>query len=445
VESASESQSPLARLLAKNGIRLGEPQLRKLGLLVEWFGAPVVWNGQSERTPLEGVVTLTDPPHGAAAERLRRSLQTGSVVAIPFGEDPGFDFIKSKLTGFGTIGASGIDGPHQLWWGGLEWPTADDAPSDETVRVVSCYPVGLGDRHADRLKQSLARLGLNHDIEPIDTIFDDRLFAFEKADFLVRMWERHGGPLLFVEADAVLRARPSLPVHLDCDFAVHRWNGWEMSARTLYFGRSQIAEALLRTWQDLAVAYPSVWDGYLLDQAWSLTSSQMPLDTVWLPRGYHAVAGDVDQHASAIIVHDLPATNFDLGPDPDFSDMARSARRAGRVGGREPLLVVNSAMPAENGVTVILRGNEASGVRSMAASIDAVTDAFAADCGGFGRLELALCPWKEDVRSAAEAARQASHRVIEIAPSQELSDDLFRSFARSTASRPVRANANRRG
>jgi hypothetical protein len=218
-----------------------------------------------------------------------------------------------------------------------------------------------------------------------------------------------------------------------------------MSARTIYFGASATAEALVKTWQDLSATYPSVWDGYLLDQAWSLTSSQMPLDTLWLPRFYHAAADDVDARRHATILHNVAAADVSLGPDPDFADLVRGARRAGRTGAHDSLLVVNSALPSEDGITVIVRDFDASGAREVAASIEAVTDAFARDCGGFGRLELSLCAWKEDVCAAREAARLANNRVLEIAPCQELSGDLFRAFVQSHATGLIVAIGERRG
>jgi hypothetical protein len=174
----------------------------------------------------------------------------------------------------------------------------------------------------------------------------------------------------------------------------------------------------------------AVWEAYLLDQAWSLTASQMPLDTVWLPRSYHAVAGETGaKHAT--IVHNLKATTADLGPDPDFADTVRPARRAGRTGARDALVVLNSNVATGKAVTVILRDVEGSGARATAASIQAVTRAFEADCGDFARLELSLCPWQDDVRIAKEAAFLADNRVIEIAPWQELPSNLFRSLANS--------------
>jgi hypothetical protein len=442
----AEAETTIERRLRPYGVRLGRPQLRRLTWLARRFGAPILWESGARLSANDSLVIVIDPPNGASAETLYGSLHAGSVIAIPFGENPGFDFLKSKLTDFGTIGASGAAYPHELWWGGIGSPTPapDDAAIAKPPRIVSCYPAALA-RHAWRLKRSAAQLELDADIEQIDAIFDDRMFGFEKADFLARMWDKHGGPLLFVEADAVLRKPPALPAQLGCDFAAHRWNGWEMSARTIYFGHSDSAEALVRTWQDLSAAYPSVWEGYLLDQAWSLTSSQMPLDTVWLPRSYHALAGDADARRHATILHNLSADTVNLGPDPDFAEVARNARCAGRTGGRESLLVMNSPATSDSGVTVILRDFEESGARAIAASIEAVTDAFAADCGGFGRLELTLCPWKEDVRAAREAARMANNRVLEIAPWQELSGDLFRAFAQSYAEGHVVAITDRRG
>lgn len=429
VDRTGGGGTDLNDLLQLHGIKLGAAQLHRLDWLARKFG-PVVLGEHGAATPDGRVIVVIDPPSGARAELLYGSLDTKTAVVIPFGENPAFDFLKSKLTEFGTIGACGTDGPHELWWGGLTWPAPKQTAADTALRVVSCYPRALGEMHAYHLRRSLERLGVNHTVEAIDMLHDARMLASEKADFVARMWDRHGVPLLFVDADVMLQALPTLPLETGCDFAVHKWNGWEMSARTLYFGRSNAAEALLTTWQQLATTYSAVWDGYLLDQAWSLVSSQTPLDTVWLPRSYHAVAGESGaKHAT--IVHNLKPTSADLGPDPDFADDARPARRAGRTGAHESLVVVSSDAESDKAVTVILRDFEASGARATAASIQAVTNAFAADCGGFSRLELTLCPWQDDVRVAKEAAFLAENRVIEIAPWQELPSDLFRSLAAS--------------
>ena len=279
-------QTNFDQLLAESGIRMSAAQRRRVAWLSDRLGGATVHPAGSEPGRDHGVIVLAEPPSGPAAELLYRSLRTDCAIVIPFGENPAFDFLKSKLTDFGTIGPS-FDGPHEMWWGGLNWrpiAPAEGARSDAALRVVSCYPRARGDDPARALREKLAEFEIACDIVPIDTADGEHMRPSEKSGFMLRMWEEHREPLLFIEADATLSEPPLLPSFLDCDIALHKWNRWEMSARTLYVGRSPAAEALLRNWHHIATAYPAVWEGYLLDQAWSLTSSQMALDTVWLPR-----------------------------------------------------------------------------------------------------------------------------------------------------------------
>jgi hypothetical protein len=429
-EVASAVQSDLDRLLQSNGIRPGHAQRRRLGWLVQRFGAAMLRTGDTIPARDGGVIIVAEPPTGPGAELLYRAMHAGHAVVIPFGENPAFDFLKSKLTEFGTVGPS-AGFPHEMWWGGVNWSTLQSgANAAVQPRVISCYPRELGDDHAKRLRRSLEEFQLDFDIEPIETHSSEEMLGFEKTGFILKMWRRHRVPLLFVEADAVLHEPPLLPANLGCDVALHKWNRWEMSARTLYFGRSDAAEALLCNWHHLATSHPTIWEGYLLDQAWSLTSSQMPIDTVWLPRAYHSLTGEVARR-QATIVHNLPVTTTDLGPDPGFASLVRGARRAGRTGARDTLIILRSEVPSEQGITVILRDVAISDVRTVAARIEAVTRAFAADPGGFAQLELSLCSWQEDVRAATLAANMVKQRIVEITPWQTLPDDLFRTLAQS--------------
>jgi len=444
---ANGLQTDLDHILTSNGIRLNQAQRRRVDWLVQRLGNAVLSQGGSVPARDSGVVVVVEPPSGAAAETLYRSLRTDCAVVIPCSENPAFDFLKSKLTDFGTIGP-GTDGPHEMWWGGVNWRalgTGAAFRADAPLRVISCYPSGCGDDHARQLRDRLAEYQIGCDIAAVDTADDGRMRASEKAAFVLQMWQQHREPLLFIEADADLTEPPMLPSNLDCDVALHKWNRWEMSARTLFVGRSAAAEALLRNWHHLATAYPSVWEGYLLDQAWCLTSSQMPLDTVWLPRSYHAPTEDVGTPRHTTIVHDLPADNVDLGPDAEFGVAMRTARRASRSGGRDSMIVVKSQANTSDAITVIMRDIASSDAREIAASIDAVTGAFAADHGGFGRLELSLCPWQDDIRAAKTAARSANNRIIEIAPWQTLPADLFRTVGQSRDAGSVVVMAGQRG
>ncbi|KWV49952.1 hypothetical protein AS156_15670 [Bradyrhizobium macuxiense] len=444
---AAGLQVNLEQLLSSNGIRLNASQRRRLKWLVERLGGATIHQGGSAPARNSGVIIVLEPPSGPAAEILYRSLRTDCALVIPFGENPAFDFLKSKLTDFGSIGPS-IDGPHEMWWGGINWRAIapdDGARTDAPLRVVSCYPRAYGDDHARPLRETLAEFGIAHDIASIDTADGDCMRASEKTAFIQRMWRAHREPLLFVEADATLNEPPLLPSNLDCDVALHKWNRWEMSARTLFLGRSAAAEALLHNWHHIATAYPPVWEGYLLDQAWSLTSSQTPLDTVWLARSYHAPAEDAGTPRHTSIIHNLPTDNADLGPDAEFGIAMRTARRASRSGGRDSMIVLKSQATATDAITVIMRDIATSDAREVAASIEAVTGAFAADCGGFGRLELSLCPWQDDIRAAKSAARTANNQIIEIAPWQALPADLFRTVGQSREAGSVVVMAGQRG
>ena len=442
IEPTSDAPVALDRLLRDHDIKLAQPQRRRLQWLVERFGAPRLHHG-TERQP-GGVVILLEPPTGTGAELFARALDGNTVVVIPFGENPAFDFLKSKLTDFGTVGSCGAEGPHELWWGGASWTVLKRVANEYAAlpRIVSCYPRAAGEGHGRRLKRAAASLGLDADVEPIDTASgDESMTCFETVEFIQRVWARHSEPLLFVADGAVLNGAPVLPASLGCDIALHKWNRWEFSARTLYLGRGAATEALLRNWQHLAASFPQVFDGYLLDQAWSLTASQMALDTVWLPRSCHCPAGDPSaRHAS--IVHPL-RTGTDLGPDPHFAGMLRAARRAGRTGAGEPALVMTSRTGSEQGIMVILRDTEGRDARAVAASVEAVAGAFASDSGGFAQLEVALCPWQDDIAAATGAARLAKHRIVEIASGQMPSRDLFRTLAHSDASQRVVAIAAR--
>ncbi|CCD97068.1 conserved hypothetical protein [Bradyrhizobium sp. ORS 375] len=412
------------------GVKLSRQQGRRVQWLSQTAGPLTRWSDRISAGDARTIVVI-DPPTGTGAELLYGSLGQRDVVLIPFGENPAFDFLKSKLAEFGTVGAS-AEGPHQLWWGGLAWPISEATRKETALRIVSCHSKTLGDLHTYHLRHSLERLGLAFDIEAIECR-SRQLTAADKAGFVARMWQRHGGRLLYVDPDVMFQALPNLVDLAGCDFAVHKWNGWEMSARTLYFGASRAAATMLRTWQEIASSYPDVWDGYLIDQAWSAVSSQIALDTVWLPRSYHAIAGEAAS-SHATIVHNLKPTISELGPNPEFSAMVRSARRSGRAGPADSLLVVGSDANSDKVVTVVLR-DEAGSVRAIADSIDALTRVFTARCGGSARLELSLCGSPSDVRAAREAAARAGNAVVELMAGQALTPDLFQAAAAADATR----------
>jgi hypothetical protein len=174
------------------------------------------------------------------------------------------------------------------------------------------------------------------------------------------------------------------------------------------------------------VAYPDVWDGYILDQAWSFVSSQIPLRTVWLPRSYHATAAKPAPNNLPIVVHNIEPTIHDLGEDQGFPKELRPARRASRIGAPEALIILGSEQALHGAISVILAGIQSASAQEVAETVDAVVDAFKSDPAGFNRLELSLCAWSQDVSAAMAVASAANHHILQITPQRKPGVDLFR-------------------
>ena len=430
-EAVTASPSSIAdAFLSNNQIRMSARHRALLTWLITRFGTPLIWGKQHSLPAETKLVAVLEPPSGPAADILYRALSSDCVVFIPYSENPAFDFLKSKLKDFGTVGASPSDGPHELWWGGLKWGQAlKTVPKIQSPVVVSCYPRDTDAATVAKLKRSLTALGLDMVIEPVETRIPNQLHSSEKARFLQKVHEQCTRPVLWVDFDSSFEALPSLLEKVEYDFAVHKWNRWEMSPRILCFGPSEAAGHLLRIWRELSVAYPDVWDGYVLDQAWSFVSSQIPLRTVWLPRSYHAVSARHDPNNLPIVVHNIEPTIHDLGADQGFPKELRAARRASRIGASEALIIMRSEQTIHGSISVILAGIRSVSAQAVAETVDAVVDAFKSDPAGFNRLELSLCAWAQDVNAATAIASAANHRILQITPDRKPSIDLFRRLA----------------
>ncbi|MCP3374116.1 hypothetical protein [Bradyrhizobium cajani] len=101
-------------------------------------------------------------------------------------------------------------------------------------------------------------------------------------------------------------------------------------------------------------------------------------------------------------------------------------------------MVMTSTADTANGIAVILRDISTSDAGAVAATVEAVTGAYAANCGGYGRLELSLCAWQDDVGAARGAAGLARYRILEIAPGQRIANDFFAAHASDNAAMTAR-------
>ncbi len=153
--------------------------------------------------------------------------------------------------------------------------------------------------HAERLRQTLVRFGIDHVLQPIRSIGDWNDNCAFKAEFIYEQWKRSAVPVVWLDADATVESHPRLFEIIDADVALHKWawnhlehdRGWEFCSGTVYFGKSERAEALLKQWIFRCKADPQTWDQVHLCSAWCDISCSQPLRTVWLPRPYLQIDG----------------------------------------------------------------------------------------------------------------------------------------------------------
>jgi len=153
-----------------------------------------------------------------------------------------------------------------------------------------------------KLEASLDRFNIQHQLVPIKSVGPWELNCALKAKFVQQQWEQSDVPIVWIDADATVEESPEIFSFLDCDFAAHKWNGWELSSGTLYFAKTELAKKLIDQWVIRCEADPVNWDQVSLHSAWCDISSVLPLRTVWLPRSYYAIF-DADGVERPVIKH----------------------------------------------------------------------------------------------------------------------------------------------
>jgi SAM-dependent methyltransferase len=141
-------------------------------------------------------------------------------------------------------------------------------------------------RHACRLERTLKAFDLNYQLQPVRSFGLWEVDCAFKARFLLQQWEASDAPIVWLDADATVEAKPWLFGRIDTDFAVHKWDGWQFGSGTLYFGKSELARRLLDQWVSRCDADPATWDQTHLQSAWCDVAASGPLRTVFLPRPY---------------------------------------------------------------------------------------------------------------------------------------------------------------
>lgn len=123
---------------------------------------------------------------------------------------------------------------------------------------VAFYTRGtLYEREADRLRASLDKHSLPHDIRPIDSLGDWIANSRYTATHVLKMMDAYPDrPIVQLDADAVVYARPTLFDDLDCDIAAHIRRGSEMLNGTLYVAPTRAARLVIERYQTGVANHP---------------------------------------------------------------------------------------------------------------------------------------------------------------------------------------------
>lgn len=132
------------------------------------------------------------------------------------------------------------------------------APKQRPV-VVSCYRKSPAyEKDIQRLKRSLLRFALEHDIAEIgDGSPLDRKTPY-KATFISQMEKKHPNrSLLFLQPGAEVVRYPVIFDNLDYDIAAHFGAAGEPLCETLFFNNTAGARQFLQTWMRHSRMYPA--------------------------------------------------------------------------------------------------------------------------------------------------------------------------------------------
>jgi hypothetical protein len=419
--AASAFAMTAAAILIGGRPQFNDAQRRRLEWLRNRNGPGYVWTAKSQLPAKCRFAVVIEPPNGIQLERLLAALADDAVVVVPCGEDPAYDRLKSRLVAFGTVGVGGATGPHQMWWGG---------PRPLVPRPLS---VGAGSPDTASAVLTVARrTGQACDESPLESpplVPDTPVRDGTLAECILTKWQSNDDPVIWI--DGGFRSPADMPEiePIDCDFAVFKRHRWLFDTDLLYFGRRHPAGVLLRAWAVFCRQFPGLDARILLDQAWCLVTSQLSLDTFWLPsardRG-EALPGssptvdrgeysDLEFHGDA-----CPADQFLRG-------RLKTARAAGRTGFPEVLLSVPAASGSDKRAIAIIRDVDVEESYALGTLIEALAQAFATDPGGFRQLEIAICTRREDLYAALQSA--PVDRALVVTPKHRIAADTFRRLA----------------
>lgn len=387
----------LKALLAERGHQIADTQLQRLCECADLGGAVTIWDKDQDISQ-SSVIVVDEAPNPPQVHALRRALSPNATVLIPYGENPAFDYLKSRLRCRGVIGTQAPEAPHLIWWGGRASKAAKSCLGDLlNAHIVTCVrPNTPQDVTAAFFAKALDIFGISYTIDRDEAFISCDENPDMRSRLLLAAWETDTKPLIWLDPHSATDLT-GLDINLEAaDFAAVQSSAG-LSTGFLYFGRTLAGFDLLKSWHNLCVTYPRLPADYLLDAAWAMVSSQRTLVTKWLSpqRQERNDAPAAAPWPCAFEQHMLT------------TPAQRQARKAGRTGAPEPHCVVSSRFEGRGPLLLI---THAQGPASQTANlVRSAATAFAAKDGGFSSLGVVIC---QDKQEAAEAIRLTNEGYI---------------------------------
>ncbi|MGE8684028.1 MAG: putative nucleotide-diphospho-sugar transferase [Acinetobacter sp.] len=119
-------------------------------------------------------------------------------------------------------------------------------------------------RHAEILAASAKKFNINIDLTTVNRNDWQKIITF-KPTFINQMRKKLEGPILFVDADAIILedVRPYFSTIKE-DIGVHYLNDTELLSGTIFINDTKNARELISEWQKLSLENPDVWDQKIL-------------------------------------------------------------------------------------------------------------------------------------------------------------------------------------
>jgi hypothetical protein len=414
----------LKTLIAKRGLKITDTQLERLCACADLGESSTIWSKSADISQ-SSIVVVDEPPNPPQVHALRRALSPQATVIIPYGENPAFDYLKSRLRCQGVIGTQAPESPHLIWWGGKTARKEKSCLGDLLrSHIVTCVrPNTPHDAKAALFAKALNVFGVSYTIERNEAFISCDERASLRSGLLLTAWETSGKPLIWLDPHSSTDLM-SLEFDIEgTDFAAISSSAG-LATSFLYFGRTPAAFDLLKSWHHLCLEFPGLPANYLLDAAWAMITSQRTLVTKWLSPRDMNLAGERDPRANAnLLEQSMLAT-----------PAQRQARKAGRTGTPEPHCILNSRFGGRGPLLLIMLAQRSA--RETATLVQEAAKAFAARDGGFSCLGILICQHSNDV---ADAIRSTTDGWILYAfPGLNLAADAFvRLSEYSLADRPV--------